>query len=118
MANVTIGFGALLIVLGLGGYFSTKRVSKTALIPAFFGVPILGLGIAAALCDQCRSGSLYGAAGVAVFGFLGSARGLPGVWNLLAGRPVPRPAAAIAQSVMAGLCLVYVVLAVWSFLAS
>ncbi|MCC6418267.1 MAG: hypothetical protein IT429_08500 [Gemmataceae bacterium] len=118
MASVTIGLGALLVALGLGGYFGSKRVSKTALIPAFFGLPILGLGVAAALCESCRSGSLYGATALAILGFLGSARGLPGAWNLMAGRPVPRPAAAIAQSVMAALCLAYTVLAVWTFLTA
>jgi len=33
--------GALLIALGLAGYFAGGRASVTALIPAFFGLPLL-----------------------------------------------------------------------------
>jgi hypothetical protein len=117
VAGVTVGLGALLIVLGVGGYFGSRRVSKTALIPAFFGVPILALGLAA-LRGDWHDPAVYGATALAALGFLGAARGLPGAWALLRGRPVPRPAAAVAQSVMAGLCLLYVIVAVWSFLAA
>ncbi len=115
MAGVTIGFGVLLIVLGLGGYFSTKRVSKTALIPAFFGVPILALGLLA-LVDGWHDQALYGAVALALLGFAGSARGLPGLWKLLRGGQVQRPAAAIARSVMALLCLAFAGVALWSLL--
>jgi len=115
VAGVTIGFGVLLIVLGLGGYFSTKRVSKTALIPAFFGVPILALGLLA-LVDGWYDQALYGAAALALLGFLGAGRGLPGLWKLIQGREVQRPAAAIAQSVMALLCLAFAVVVLWSLL--
>ncbi len=44
MANVTIGLGIVLLALGLGSYFGTGRTSVTALIPAFFGLPLLALG--------------------------------------------------------------------------
>jgi hypothetical protein len=37
LATTTIGFGIVLIVLGVGGYFATDRVSIRALIPAVFG---------------------------------------------------------------------------------
>jgi hypothetical protein len=117
VAHVTIGFGLVLIVLGLGGYLGTGRVSKTALIPTAFGVPILALGLLA-LREDWRTGALYGAVALAAVGFVGSARGLPGVWRLLAGGTVPRPAAAVAQSVMAILCAAYIALALWSLLAA
>ncbi len=115
MAHVTIAFGLLLIVLGVGGYFGSKRVSKTALIPTFFGVPILALGLVA-LKDEWQRGALYGAVGLAVLGFLGAGRGLPGLWRMLRGGTVQRPAAVIAQSVMAGLCAVFAAVALWSLL--
>lgn len=113
-ANVTIGLGALLILLGLGGYFGSGRVSKTALIPAFFGVPILALGLAALRADW-HDYALYAALVLAALGFLGAGRGLPGLVRLLAGKEVKRPAAAVAQSVMALLCLAFVVYGIWSF---
>jgi hypothetical protein len=108
MASVTIGFGVLLILLGLGGYFGTRRVSVTALIPAFIGLPILVLGLLAQTETAAR-GFTWGAAIVAVIGFLGAARGLPQLVRMLAGRPVARPIAAVMQSVMAILCAVYAI---------
>jgi hypothetical protein len=116
VASVTIGLGVLLVVLGVGGYFASGRVSKTALIPAFFGGPILLLGLAALRADW-HDYALYGALGLAGLGFFGSGRGLPGLWKLLSGGEVKRPAAVIAQSIMAVLCLAFVVVGVWSLAA-
>jgi hypothetical protein len=103
----------LLIVLGVGGYFGSGKVSKTALIPAFFGVPILALGLAALRSDW-HDYALYGAIALAVLGLLGSGRGLPGLGKLLSGGEVKRPAATVAQSIMALLCLAFVTFAVFS----
>jgi mannose/fructose/N-acetylgalactosamine-specific phosphotransferase system component IIC len=44
LANTTIGFGIVLIVLGFGGYFGSDRVSPTALIPAAFGLLLVIFG--------------------------------------------------------------------------
>lgn len=44
MKIITIGFGILLILLGVGSYMTTATSSFTALIPAFFGVAISVLG--------------------------------------------------------------------------
>ena len=115
MANATIGLGALLILLGLGGYFGSGRVSKTALIPVFFGVPILALGLAALRADW-HDYALYGAIVLAALGCVGAARGLPGLVRLLSGKEVKRPAAAVAQSVMCLLCLAFVVYGIWFLL--
>ena len=106
MASVTAGFGLLLIVLGLGGYFGTKRVSVTALIPAFIGLPILVLGLIAQM-DAATRPAIIAAIVVAVVGCAGAARGLPKLMQMLSGTTVERPIAAIMQSVMAGLCLGY-----------
>ena len=106
MAIVTAGFGLLLVVLGLGGYFGTRRVSKTALIPAYIGLPILVLGLIA-LSGPATRPALIAATVVAVLGFCGAARGLPKLLGMLSGATVERPIAAIMQSVMAILCLGY-----------
>src|SRR6202011_4915695 len=37
MGLVAVGFGVALIILGVGSYLGTDRVSITAMIPAFFG---------------------------------------------------------------------------------
>jgi hypothetical protein len=106
MAAVTAGFGLLLVVLGLGGYFGTRRVSKTALIPAFIGLPILILGLIA-LADVATRPAIIAATVFAVLGFCGAARGLPKLVKMLSGATIGRPVAAIMQSVMAALCLGY-----------
>jgi hypothetical protein len=115
VASVTIGLGVLLILLGVGGYFGSGRVSKTALIPAFFGVPILALGLVA-LSAERHDYALYGAIALAALGFLGSGRGLPALVRLLSGKGARRPAATIAQSIMATLCFAFVVWGVFWFL--
>ncbi len=43
MAKVTIVFGILLVVVGLGGYIGTGSAHPTALIPLWFGLA-LGIG--------------------------------------------------------------------------
>lgn len=110
MAILTAAFGLVLVALGLGGYFGTKRVSKTALIPTFFGLPILILGLVA-WTDTATKAAVLTAAVLAILGFLGAARGLPGMFRMLSGISIERPIAAIMQSVMAALCLGY---AVWA----
>jgi hypothetical protein len=56
------------------------------------------------------------AAVIGLLGFVGAARGLTRIGAVLAGEPVERPAAVIAQSLMAVICLIFVVLCVRSFI--
>lgn len=107
MSSWTIGYGALLTALGVGGYVATGQESKTALIPAGFGVVATGLGLLART-ERYRTPALVAGAVVGVAGLAGSARGLAKLPALLRGEPVERPAAVIAQSAMAGLSAVYV----------
>jgi hypothetical protein len=109
MVTVTMILGAVLVLLGLIGYLASGRASATALIPAFFGLPILVLG-ALARTSAAAPGLLWAAAALALLGFLGSVRGLAKLPALLRGEAVQRPAAVRAQSVMAVLSLAYVVL--------
>lgn len=44
MAKTTMGFGAALIAIGMIGYLAGGMSSVTGLIPAFFGLALLGLG--------------------------------------------------------------------------
>ena len=116
MANVSLSFGVVLILLGVGAYFGTGGESVTALIPAFFGVPFAVLGLLAR--DERRLKlTMHVAAVLALLGFLGSARGISGVIALAAGNEVARPVAAVVQASMAVLCLAFLVLAVRSFIA-
>lgn len=107
MSAWTIGYGAALTALGVGGYFATGQQSKTALIPAGFGVVAAGLGVLARE-ERFRKPALIAAAVVGIAGFAGSARGLGKLPALVRGEPLERPAAVVSQSVMAGLSLAYV----------
>ena len=114
MENITIGYGALLTALGLGGFIASGAAHKTALIPAGFGAAAIGLGLLAKR-GKHRKRALRGARFVASLGLLGSARGFKKLPDLLRGNEVERPAAVISQSIMAGLCGAYLAA---SFLSS
>ncbi len=119
MIRITILLGIVLLLLGLGAYgyaMTGEEASVTALIPAFFGGPILSLGLLAAQLPARRALLIHIAVVLAVLGLLGAARGLTSLPALIT-KPdeVARPAAVIVQSAMAVLCLVYVILAVRSF---
>jgi hypothetical protein len=115
LATTTIGFGIVLILLGLGGYFGTDRVSMTALIPAAFGLLLLIFGMLAR-DDKRRKLAMHIAVTVGLLGFLGTVPGLVKLPTLLMGGDVQRPPAVIAQSIMAVLMAIYVAMCVKSFI--
>ena len=115
MATTTIGFGVVLILLGLGGYFGTGMVSLTALIPAAFGLLLAVFG-AMARDDKKRKMAMHIAVTVGLLGFLGTVPGLLKIGALLSGGEVARPAAVVSQSIMAVLMAVYVAMCVKSFI--
>jgi len=114
MPATTIALGVALIVLGLAGYTLTGAVSLTALIPAAFGV-VLVLAGWLARDEGKRMHAMHAAVVVALLGFLGSFRGLLGLGKVFDGTAV-RPAAIVAQTIMALLTLGYIVVAVRSFI--
>jgi len=114
VAAITLALGASLIVLGVAGYVLTGAVSVTALIPAAFGVLFVLAGLLAR-SDRWRMHAMHAAVLVALLGFLGSARGLLGLGKVFDGTAV-RPAAIVAQTIMALLMLGYIVVAVRSFI--
>ena len=115
MAKITIGLGVVLIVLGLGGYFGTSRESWTALIPAFFGLPLGLLGVVA-LKERMRTIAMIIAVVIGLLGFAGTLKGLMKLPVLLTGGELDRPTVVAVQAAMAIVCLVFVVLCVWSFI--
>ena len=102
--------GLVLIALGVIGFVATGSTASTALIPAYFGAALLLLGLLARN-PQRRKLAMHIAVVVGLLGFFGAIRG---PMQLLAGTAA-RPAAAWAQTVMALLLAVFVVLAVKSF---
>ncbi len=115
MTKITIGFGLVLIALGLGSYFGTGQASVTALIPAFFGLPLLLLGLVA-LKERMRKRAMHVAALIGLLGFAGTVSGLMKLPVLLTGGELARPAAVGVQAGMAIVCFVFVLLGVWSFI--
>lgn len=116
MPALTLAIGAALIALGVGSYVLTGGVSLTALIPAAFGLVMVVAGVLAQN-ERMRMHAMHAAVLVALLGFLGSIRGVMGLGKVLDGTAV-RPAAIVAQTIMAVLTLIYVVLAVRSFIAA
>ena len=115
MQKITIGYGLLMILIGVGGYFGSGMVSVTALIPAFLGTPILILGWIA-IQDKWRKHAMHGVVLLALISLGGTIPGLIKLPTLLSGGEIARPPAVIAQSVVAVLSLVFIVLAVKSFI--
>lgn len=116
MPTTAILCGVILIVLGVAGYVSglmNDRASVTALIPAFFGIALSGLGIAARAKEGLRKHLMHGAVVVALLGFIATAGRLLSRLSELTATP-----AVISQAIMAVVCLVFVILAIKSFAAA
>jgi O-antigen/teichoic acid export membrane protein len=67
MSSTTILFGVLLIVLGGAGYFLTGGLIPTALIPVWFGLPLVALGYVAR-SEAMRKHAMHAAATLALIG--------------------------------------------------
>ncbi len=115
MPAVTILLGALLALAGLVGYYATGAESPTALIPAAFGFMMIALGMLARN-ESLRGHAMHGAAAVGLLGFFGSMSGLWQLWEAVMGTEQEPTASIVSRSFMAVVCLVYVALAVASFL--
>lgn len=116
MPTTSIAFGVLLILVGAIGYIyglMNDKASVTALIPAFFGLVIAVLGVAARSSEGLRKHLMHAAVLVALLGFI-----------LTAGRLIMKfseltaSAAVVSQAAMALICLAFVILAIRSFAAA
>jgi hypothetical protein len=118
MAKTTVAFGALLILLGAGGYIMTGSDHPTALIPMWFGIVLCLCGILAHTQNPKRRMLwMHIAVTMATIGFLGAAVKI--VMSLVRSSEIPINNVAIgAQAAMTVLCLVFVGLCVRSFIAA
>lgn len=115
MAATTIRFAYMFIVLGIVAYVGSGAESVTALIPTFFGIILLALGMMSRK-ESMRKHAMHAAAALGVIGFVATAKGLITALSMIGGAEVGRPAAVITQAIMAVLCAIYVWLAVKSFI--
>ena len=118
MAKTTLVFAALLIVLGLGGYFGTGHQHPTALIPAWFGLAMGLFGFLAMSPEEGRR-KLFMHINVTIgaLGFLGAL--VEAVRGYGAAREAgvdPDYIALGCKLTMAVLLVIYVYLCVQSFL--
>jgi hypothetical protein len=112
--KVAITIGVLLIALGIGGYAGSEYLHPTALIPAFFGVVLAILGIVVAVKPTARKHAMHAAAAIALLGALAAGGRL--VVSLSHGGH-DRLALFCLVS-MTVLCVLFVILAVRSFIAA
>jgi uncharacterized membrane protein len=109
MTSITIVFGLILTLLGVGGYAFAAPTSVTALIPAFFGIILMVLGFLAR-SDSMKKHAMHAAAAVALIGFAGA------LFSLLRAPLDTRSAMAVgSQIAMVVLTGVFVLLCVKSF---
>jgi hypothetical protein len=120
VAKTTIVIGILLVLLGIVGYAGVLGGGSghmTALIPAFFGIVLAALG-AIALKPNLRKHAMHAAAMLGVLGLAGTVPGVIKMIKWLGGTTPERSGAVIAQTIMAAICVVFVMLCVQSFIAA
>jgi hypothetical protein len=115
MPKFTIAVGVFLILIGVVAYVASGAASFTAFIPSIFGLLLAGFGYVAQNPARTKS-FMHFAALLAVVGLLGSIQGIPQALALASGAEVDRPMAAISRAVMAVTLLVFLVMAVRSFI--
>jgi hypothetical protein len=114
MSSTTFAFAFAYLVLGIAGFVLTGSTHKTALIPCIFGILFLVFGLLARK-DNLRKHVMHATVLIALLAFLGTARSLPHLPELFNGT-AEKPASIITQSLNAGLSLLYIILAVRSFI--
>jgi len=114
MLFTTLTFAFAYLVLGIGGFVLTGSTHKTALIPCIFGVLFLIFGLLARK-DNLRKHAMHAAVLIALLALLGTAKSLAYLPDLFRGTS-EKPAAVITQSLNAGLSILYIFLAVRSFI--
>lgn len=115
MPQRSIILGIILTLLGIVGYVMSDGASWTALIPALFGILFVVAG-ALGRNERLRKHAMHGAAALALIGILGSFGGLMKLFAMMGGAEQSRPAAVYAQSIMALLCLGFLIMSIKSFI--
>jgi hypothetical protein len=119
MAKLTIVFGVVLIGVGAWGFFGTGSVHPTALIPAYFGLVMAWSGVLANTENPKRRMLwMHIAVTVGLLGFPGAGAMAIVEYTKAHGGPLAHPVAVESQTAMAGICLVFVMLCVRSFIAA
>ncbi len=115
MPLVTIVFGVILMIIGVGGYAMQDpgHGSPTALIPAAFGI-VLAICGAVAMKEKLKMHAMHLAVLIGLLGIFPTFKGIISVVTQnFGGKP---PLASYSRAAMASVCIVYVILCVNSFI--
>ena len=118
MAKLTIVFGVLLVLLGAGAFVVLEHHPHT-LIPAAFGLLLIISGAFANTPDSKRRMLfMHIAVTIGLLGFLGTLPGIIATIRRALGQIVasPVPDAALVQTLMGTICLIFMLLCVRSFI--
>jgi hypothetical protein len=119
MTKLTIGFGILLILLGIIGFVATGSAHPTALIPAILGLFFILFGVMASSNDsKKRMLWMHISVTVALIAFIGTIPADIQTLQLSRGAYFAHPAAIEEKGVLSLLCLIYVLFCVRSFIAA
>lgn len=119
MAKITIAFGVLLILVGLGGFVLTGSSHPTALIPSGVGV-ILCLAGFLAQTEDAKRRMLWMHIAVTV-GLLGALMTIRSAWDVMRlahGVIYPHPIAVEEKALTCLLCAIFVAFCVRSFITT
>lgn len=115
MPFVAIVIGGALMTVGILGYVMPEKTSLTALIPAALGLLIETSGALSLALPKMRKHFMHFAAMVGLLGFLSTVLAVMQLGALING-DADRPAAVLSKTTTAGLCLLFVVLCIKSFI--
>ena len=121
MAKVTIGFGLVLILLGIWGFAATGSASAhlLTLFPTWFGLALAVCGLLALTeSEKRRRLWMHAAAVLGLVGFLGAGYRALSERIEARGAKLVYPIAVANQLAMSLICLLFVILCVRSFIAA
>lgn len=114
-ATIAVIIGILLIAVGVLGRVLTGTSSITALIPAFFGIPIAVLGWVARAPKRTKV-SMHIVAVIALLGVIGTITVIPDfVTTLTSSEASGISAALLSRGAMLILCAIMLIVSVMSF---
>ena len=119
MAKLTIAFGVLLILVGIGGFVLTGSTHPTALIPSVIGAILAVAGLLANTEDAKRRMLwMHIAVTVGLLGALATIKSAWDVMRLARGVAYPHPVAVEEKALTCLLCALFVAFCVRSFIAA
>ena len=117
MAKITIAFGVLLVLIGIGGFVLTGSAHPTALIPSVIGLILVVSGVLAQTEDTKRRMLwMHIAVTVGLLGFLGTIKSAWDVMRLAQGVAYEHPIAVEEKALTCLFCAIFVAFCVRSFI--